>query len=94
MSGVGNVGYFYKTFFREEHRSGFLYAFGKLKTSDFFEVNLRTFETKHRNFSSKKSDVFGFRTGHGHLLCWNPSSELLAKNIQLKNVRKPFKCGT
>ena len=38
-------------------------GFGKPKTSDFFEANLRTFEAKHRNFILKKSDVFGFRTG-------------------------------
>ena len=40
-----------------------MYRFRKLKTSDFFETNLRTFEAKHRNFSLKKSDVFDFRTG-------------------------------
>ena len=34
----------------------------KCKTSDFFEANLRTFGAKHRNFTSKKSDVFDFRT--------------------------------
>ena len=81
-----NVGEKHKTFFGESRLR-------KCKTPDFFEANLRTFEAKHRNFTSKKSDVFGVRTGHGHLLCWNPSSELLAKNIQLKNVRKPFNCG-
>ena len=57
--GVGNVGFFLKTFFREEGED----RLRKCKTSDFFEANLRTFEAKHRNFTLKKSDVFGFRTG-------------------------------
>ena len=30
------------------------------KTSDFLGINLRTFDAKHRNFASKKSDVFTF----------------------------------
>ena len=51
-----NVGEKHKTFFGESRLR-------KCKTPDFFEVNLRTFEAKHRNFTSKKSDVFGFRTG-------------------------------
>ena len=51
--------FFQKTFFGEGgRRTGW-----KCKTSDFFEANLRTFEAKHRNFTSKKSDVSGFRTG-------------------------------
>ncbi len=29
----------------------------KLKTSDFFEGNIRTFDAKHPYFQSKKSDV-------------------------------------
>ncbi len=41
-------------------------GFGNPKTSDFFEANLRTFEAKHRNFTLKKSDVFGFRTDSNH----------------------------
>ena len=32
-----------------------------MKTSDFFEANIRTFRAKHRNFIPKKSDVFSFR---------------------------------
>ena len=32
------------------------------KTSDFSASNIRTFHNKHRNFTSKKSDVFDFRT--------------------------------
>ena len=51
-----NVGEKQKTFFGEDR-------FRKWKTSDFFEANLRTFEAKHRNFSSKMSDVFRFRNG-------------------------------
>ena len=33
------------------------------KTSDFLGINLRTFDAKHRNFPSKKSDVFTFPAG-------------------------------
>ena len=51
--------FFSKNFFWEGgRRTGW-----KCKTSDFFEANIRTFEAKHRNFTSKKSDVSGFRTG-------------------------------
>ena len=32
-----------------------------MKTSDFFEVNLRTFGSKPPYFYPKKSDVFNFR---------------------------------
>ena len=31
--------------------------FRKMKTSDFFYANIRTFDTKHPYFLSKKSDV-------------------------------------
>ena len=37
-------------------------AAGNGKTPDFSASNIRTFHTKHRNFTSKKSDVFDFRT--------------------------------
>ena len=47
-----------KLFWRREEED----RLRKCKTSDFFEANLRTFEAKHRNFITKKSDVFGFRT--------------------------------
>ena len=33
---------------------------GRLKTSDFFGTNIRTFGAKYRNFVSKKSDVSAF----------------------------------
>ena len=58
-AGVGNVGDFQKTFFRGGVEDGA----GSTETSDFFAENLRTFEAKHRNFPSKKSDVFNFRNG-------------------------------
>ena len=35
-----------------------LSPFRKSKTSDFFEVNIRTFDAKHPYFCPKKSDVF------------------------------------
>ena len=35
--------------------------FGNTETSDFFDINLRTFYAKVRNFCPKKSDVFIFR---------------------------------
>ena len=34
--------------------------FGRVKTSDFFGTNIRTFGAKYRNFVSKKSDVSAF----------------------------------
>ena len=34
--------------------------FGRVKTSDFSSINIRTFRAKHRNFVSKKSDVSAF----------------------------------
>ena len=37
--------------------------FRKMKTSDFFDGNLRTFEAKPPYFCLKKSDVFIFRNG-------------------------------
>ena len=37
--------------------------FRRLKTSDFFDRNIRTFEAKHPYFCLKKSDVFIFRNG-------------------------------
>ena len=37
-------------------------AAGNGKTPDFFATKCRTFHAKHRNFTSKKSDVFDFRT--------------------------------
>ena len=36
------------------------YPFGKTKTSDFFDENIRTFEAKHPYFCLKKSDVLHF----------------------------------
>ena len=33
------------------------YSFRKSKTSDFFDENIRTFETKYPYFCPKKSDV-------------------------------------
>ena len=53
-----NVGYFQKTFLGERHLKRFHLQVGKSKTSDFFATNCRTFMPKHRNFPSKKSDVF------------------------------------
>ena len=37
-----------------------------MKTPDFFATKCRTFKAKHRNFPSKKSDVFIFRSGCRH----------------------------
>ena len=37
-----------------------------MKTPDFFASMCRTFKAKHRNFPSKKSDVFIFRSGCRH----------------------------
>ena len=37
-----------------------------MKTPDFFATKCRTFKAKHRNFPSKKSDVFIFRSGYRH----------------------------
>ena len=51
--GVGNVGHFRKPFF--------VVVYGKCKTSDFFDANLRTFDAKPPYFCPKKSDVFVFR---------------------------------
>lgn len=34
--------------------------FGRVKTSDFSSINIRTFRAKHRNFVSKKSDDSAF----------------------------------
>ena len=34
--------------------------FGRVKTSDFSSINIRTFRAKHRNFPPKKSDVLTF----------------------------------
>ena len=34
--------------------------FGRVKTSGFSSINIRTFRAKHRNFVSKKSDVSAF----------------------------------
>ena len=56
MDWCRNEGEKHKTFFGENR-------FRKLKTSEFFASNLRTFEAEHWNFTLKKSDVFGFRTG-------------------------------
>ena len=36
-------------------------VYGKCKTSDFFDANLRTFDAKPPYFCPKKSDVFVFR---------------------------------
>ena len=38
-------------------------GFRRLKTSAFFDGNIRTFEAKHPYFCLKKSDVFIFRNG-------------------------------
>lgn len=35
-------------------------ALFRQKTPDIFEINIRTFEAKHRNFAPKKSDVSAF----------------------------------
>ena len=37
-----------------------------MKTPDFSATKCRTFKAKHRNFPSKKSDVFIFRSGYRH----------------------------
>ena len=50
-------------FFRGEDRNDSQSGYGNPKTPDFFEGNIRTFKAKHRNFPSKKSDVFDFRKG-------------------------------
>ena len=52
--GVGNVGYFQKTFFRREE----MLHYGSCKTSDFFGQKYGCFASKVRMFASKKSDVF------------------------------------
>ena len=39
----------------------FVVVYGKCKTSDFFDANLRTFDAKPPYFCPKKSDVFVFR---------------------------------
>ena len=54
---------FSQTFFRGEGRNDSQSEYGNPKTPDFFEENIRTFKAKHRNFPSKKSDVFDFRKG-------------------------------
>ena len=70
--GVGNVGYFSKTFFGGGERrdigpgvkEGDLPSWfieHPLKTSDFFGQKYGCFASKVRMFASKKSDVFVFR---------------------------------
>ena len=54
---------FFTNFFRGEDRNDSQSEYGNPKTPDFFEGNIRTFKAKHRNFPSKKSDVFDFRKG-------------------------------
>ena len=43
--------------FRQKAWYSILSPFRKSKTSDFFEVNIRTFDAKHPYFCPKKSDV-------------------------------------
>ena len=50
--------------FRQKAWYSILSPFRKSKTSDFFEVNIRTFDAKHPYFCPKKSDVSDFRK-HG-----------------------------
>ena len=72
--------------FRQKAWYSILSPFRKSKTSDFFEVNIRTFDAKHPYFCPKKSDVlqlpalhlsslkknFGFcvNLGDRHVLAW------------------------
>ena len=58
--GVGNVGYFSKTFFGGGEKRQWS---GGCKTSDFFGQKYGCFASKVRMFASKKSDVFDFRKG-------------------------------
>ena len=48
-------------------------AAGNGKTSDFFAKKCRTIHAKHRNFTSKKSDVFDFRTSRNGQICVKPA---------------------
>ena len=75
-----------RRFFKKLFCRGKKEAFRKLKTSDFFEINIRTFDAKYPYFCPKKSDVFDFRKGgwrwqcHVHVCV---SSGILSRSIYL-----------
>ena len=60
----------------------------KPKTSDFFEVKFRCFDSKVRRFTSKKSDVLHFRT-------LSPRKKFLKKSLHFlhQSLRTPLYIG-